>query len=409
MKPVEFLRPDLNAIPQALKSRDTWVVWQVTKDGKKVPFSSKTQRPSDITSSDQYSDFATAVKAYKSTDQYSGVGVVFTGDGLVGIDIDDCVTDGVIDEHAVKLLEDLNCLYVEYSPSGTGLHGYGFYDQTFPGIRGALGHLKIEIYCDKRYFTVTGRPLIGYRQRNTALDLCDLHDLIGALRISNVTMQLYNASQESQESQDLQEPYVPQHLQELQASGGLYTAIRQNLPEFTQPYRFGERNDRLFNLARYLKGMYPDATFEDHIPRVKEWFEQNIDHIETKDFGITLAEFRYGLHRVKLAYGDVLNKALAAQTELPEWMLTQPYGPNAERLLKICYALSRYHAPDPFFLSYRTAEKLISIHHTHCGRLLRALVLDGYLERIDEGTRQLAATYRICEPEKTVEEQDEPL
>lgn len=409
MNSVEILRPDLDAIPQALKSRDAWVLWQITKDGKKVPFCPKTQRPANITSPDQSSNFNTAVDVYKSTERYSGVGVVFTGDGFVGIDIDDCVTDGIVDEHAIQLLEDLNCSYVEYSPSGTGLHGYGVTDRVFAGIRGTLGHLKIEIYCEKRYFTVTGRPLIGYVQRNAALGLCDLHDLVSALHICNVTMSLYNASQEaqdSQESQDIQEPYVSQHLQEVQASSGCYTSIEQNFPAFINPQNYGERNNHLFKLARYLKGMYPDASFEDHIPRVKEWFDKNIDHIETKDFGITLAEFRYGLHKVKLAYGEVLKKALASQAELPEWMLTQPYGPNAERLLKICFALSRYHAPDPFFLSNRTAEKLINIHHTHCGRLLRALVLDGYLERIDEGTRQLAATYRICEPVKTPEEQD---
>jgi putative DNA primase/helicase len=92
-----------------------------------------------------------------------GIGFVFNGDGLVGIDLDDCrdPETGTLAQWASEIIEGLQS-YCEVSPSQTGVKLF---------VRGALpdrfskqhkrpdglGH--VEIYCTGRFFTVTGQKL----------------------------------------------------------------------------------------------------------------------------------------------------------------------------------------------------------------------------------------------------------
>jgi primase-polymerase (primpol)-like protein len=86
-----------------------------------------------------------------------GFGFVLNGDGIVCIDLDDCVVDGVPSDDAVELVESLGDTYSEFSPSGRGLHvwGYGFMAK---GRRFTAGGLKVEAYPAGRFITVTGNP-----------------------------------------------------------------------------------------------------------------------------------------------------------------------------------------------------------------------------------------------------------
>lgn len=73
------------------------------------------------------------------------------GAGFACIDIDHCLTDGVPDARAVRLLEVNPSAYVEISPSGTGLHIWGLAPEG-PGRTRA----DFEFYSVGRYITVTG-------------------------------------------------------------------------------------------------------------------------------------------------------------------------------------------------------------------------------------------------------------
>jgi primase-polymerase (primpol)-like protein len=87
----------------------------------------------------------------------NGLGFVLNGDGVVCVDIDDCVEGGEPTVEAREFLDAIGRTYVEYSPSGRGLHvwGFAFMDKgrVFKGR-----HLKVEVYPNKRFITVTGRP-----------------------------------------------------------------------------------------------------------------------------------------------------------------------------------------------------------------------------------------------------------
>jgi hypothetical protein len=100
-----------------------------------------------------------------------GLGFVLNGDGVVCIDLDDCVIDGVPNTLARELIFSLPRTYVEFSPSGRGLHIWGF-AALDAGRKFMRNGLKVEVYPNGRYLTVTGR---AYRSAQFAeLDLTGL-------------------------------------------------------------------------------------------------------------------------------------------------------------------------------------------------------------------------------------------
>ena len=102
-----------------------------------------------------------------------GIGFVLNGDGVVCIDLDDCVVDGVVSEAAQALIDSLPKTFVEFSPSGRGLHIWG-YGHVGAGRRFERNGLKTEVYGEGRYLTVTGKPYV-----KAELAKLDLQDLVG--------------------------------------------------------------------------------------------------------------------------------------------------------------------------------------------------------------------------------------
>jgi len=80
-----------------------------------------------------------------------GVGFVLNGDGIAAIDLDHCVTDEGLEPWAADIVARCAGTYIELSPSGTGLHIFG-YATVGHGRRG----VGVEVYDRGRYFTVTG-------------------------------------------------------------------------------------------------------------------------------------------------------------------------------------------------------------------------------------------------------------
>lgn len=170
----KFLAPRLDNIPYELRALRRWVTWRAEgpagQKPKKIPYN-----PTLINSHAKSNDAATwgtfeqAEAAYAEGD-YTGIGFMLSNDGLVGIDIDHCVVDGVISPAATKLMNKLGASYVELSPSGTGLRGFGYADILKKGTSGVIDGLHVELYSDVRFLTVTGiaiknapiAPLYGF-------------------------------------------------------------------------------------------------------------------------------------------------------------------------------------------------------------------------------------------------------
>lgn len=99
-----------------------------------------------------------------------GLGFVLNGDGIICIDLDHCY-DGKPNDEAQALIDSLPNTYIEVSPSGTGLHVWG-YATLEKGRRFSRNGLSVEIYPNGRYITVTGKSISKHNFAH--LDLSNL-------------------------------------------------------------------------------------------------------------------------------------------------------------------------------------------------------------------------------------------
>lgn len=163
------LNVEFDAIPSYLTDQDRWVCWRYKwiedrEEWTKLPIDVSTGRAASSTDSDTWSSFTDAVSYHKDPEtDTDGCGYVVTEAALVvGLDLDDCVDPetGDIDPWARETVEQVGT-YWEYSPSVTGLRGFGLGfvpdGGTRADIENADGH--IEMYDSGRYLTVTGHSI----------------------------------------------------------------------------------------------------------------------------------------------------------------------------------------------------------------------------------------------------------
>ena len=153
------------SFPKELKDKKQWVCWRFEPDlnggkPKKVPINPLTGKGAMSNNPDTWTDYETAVKAANSFD-YTGIGYMFSkDDDIVGVDIDHCYNAETNEFNDIaKAIIDKQPTYVEFSPSGDGVHLY------FKGVKpkGSSKNTEngVEMYDSVRYFTVTERQLPG--------------------------------------------------------------------------------------------------------------------------------------------------------------------------------------------------------------------------------------------------------
>lgn len=159
-------------IPQQLKLMRRWAPWAAPWDEERKKYDKvprRAGRPEAGLSNQTAAGWVTFNEALAAArarpDIIAGVGLLMTDiPGVVGVDLDHCVTNGKIDAWALEIVNQLGS-YTEISPSGTGLHimlsatleqdwtaKLGG-DRTGPGI---------EVYGGgKRFLTITGATVEG--------------------------------------------------------------------------------------------------------------------------------------------------------------------------------------------------------------------------------------------------------
>jgi putative DNA primase/helicase len=167
-------RPGVNfdAIPSELKALLRWVLWRYGKPRKDGKREKRPLRPNGRAAKTNEPSTWSAFDAVKATFEgsrigtFDGIGFVLSReDGLVGVDLDDCIgDDGTIIPWAQEWLREVRT-YWERSPSGRGLRAFlrGALPERFGnGInRTRLGGGKVEAYQAGRYLTVTGNHIPG--------------------------------------------------------------------------------------------------------------------------------------------------------------------------------------------------------------------------------------------------------
>jgi len=146
---------DFNNIPGELKKMHNWVLWKLEDrkgaEGKKakIPYTiygkmASSNKPLSWTTFEQ------AIEVYTHSEIYSGIGFMFQGTGITGVDKDHCIENGVISDEAQYIIDTLDS-YTEKSQSGSGIHV--LVKGTIPK---AIKKEEIEMYDTGRYFVVTG-------------------------------------------------------------------------------------------------------------------------------------------------------------------------------------------------------------------------------------------------------------
>lgn len=359
-----MLAPDFAAIPGELRNLPRWVVWK----GAKVPYCpTAVNSKANATDPGTWATFDQAQTAYDEGD-YLGVGFALNGDGIVGIDLDKCVTDTTPTVASIDLMMRIGCTYIEFSPSGTGLRGFG-YGESLDGKRkkGILDGLNVELYANARYLTVTGRPLLQG----------PLKPLPG---FSAVAAEL--GSHPTEENRSLRK-----------TSHDILHSVSACLPAGE-----GQRNRCIFDLARRLKGERPDATRDELRAILQEWHRLALPAIATKAFSVSWAEFEHAWRSVKYPHGETLGAiidGLDLKAPLPDQLLALGYGEHEAPLLHVCMALQGHAGDEPFFIGARTAAELLGhTDHSTAAAMLRAFVADGVLELVKRGVGKVASRYR---------------
>ncbi len=154
------------ALPaETLRRLPRWV----RRNADKIPLTI-TGTPASSTRQSTWSTFEAASESSVG----AGLGFVLNGDGIVCVDLDHCLDSrGHIAKWAADLVATMPATYVEVSPSGDGLHVWGF--GTIDKGRRSNG---VEVYGTGRYITVTGR-----RWRGSVSSFADLTDWLDCLDV----------------------------------------------------------------------------------------------------------------------------------------------------------------------------------------------------------------------------------
>ena len=139
-------------IPAELRKEKAWVnVW----DSSKVPMQATVRKAASSSNPDTWSHYIDAERNVQHG-YYDGLGYVFHDTGVVGIDIDDGFSDGLLNPLAADIIGHCQS-YTEKSRSGRGVHILVRGSLPFKGKNNRNG---VEIYKSSRYFIMTGKVLI---------------------------------------------------------------------------------------------------------------------------------------------------------------------------------------------------------------------------------------------------------
>jgi hypothetical protein len=148
---------------EELKQYRSWACWGEWEVGegrkpRKLTYNPHTGKAAKSNDPETWGTYDEAKAMYTANRwRFRGLSFAFSAaDPFVGVDLDGCVKDGIIEPWAEDIVRTMNT-YAELSPSGNGIHiiarGH---------VPSALGDHKadnVEMYQDGRFFTVTGKRL----------------------------------------------------------------------------------------------------------------------------------------------------------------------------------------------------------------------------------------------------------
>lgn len=145
------------SVPTSLRASQRWGCWvYVFKNAekpRKLPVNPRTGEALPVDRPELWGTFEDAVQAVV-TRKANGIGYLL-GEGVVGIDIDNCVGDDMA--YWVRKLVERSETYAELSPSGKGVHL--LFKSEVDAVKSRFDYIGVEFYSRGRYFTFTGKQV----------------------------------------------------------------------------------------------------------------------------------------------------------------------------------------------------------------------------------------------------------
>ncbi len=134
---------------------------------------------------------------------------------------------------------------------------------------------------------------------------------------------------------------------------------------------------------------YTDADPKQFYSVVKEWHKKALPNIRTKEFEETWIDFLKGWEKIKWKIGDkpmaqIFERAIRFE---PPKIAVEKYPKNNKLkiLVSLCRELQRAAGNSPFFLSARTAARLLNSYPMQTSRWLWLLETDDILKVVSKG------------------------
>lgn len=378
------IQPKFDSIPDALKALPRWV----TALKKKPYCSASINGSASITNPHTWSSFDLTQTAYEEGGR-DGIGFVFNGDGIIGIDLDHCVVNGQPTDAALAILKQAGCGYVEYSQSGTGLHAYGYCENLkFKKRVGKYNGVRTEIYNRSSFFVVTGNVYQsgGLTELTDLQPICDgLHS--GKPRLSDAV---------TEETEVTEAIAYDSSVSSASSASSTSSVI---FPKSCMPTRTGMRHDCIFVLARYLKNQYPLLQAQELKAIFTLWWHTALPAISTKEFDESWIDFLVAWDNVKHPLGSSMTKIASG---LPDHSITNDaniFGNMGANLLELCIRLDENQKTnwndEPFPLACRIAGDVLHINRNYANSLLQLFTKNGFLELVTKGNTVKANRYRL--------------
>lgn len=250
-------------------------------------------------------------------------------------------------------------------------------------------------------------PVYEWLNSPTSKNLWEITPEIAGF-VSNVTEQTENTEQTEKSEQT--EAIVREEKEnraepnrktknEVEIETEIEKAIMETLPQEERT-----RNRQVFEFARSLKSLpqFSDADPTQLRDIIKLWHDKALPNIRTKEFEETWIDFLKAWPRIKYAKGEEPMAKIferAVQLEPPKIAVKMyPEHGKLKVLVALCRELQRAAGDSPFYLSVRTAGRLLNVTPMTANRWLFLLLSDGVLKLVSKGgaadTVRLASRYR---------------
>ena len=192
--------------------------------------------------------------------------------------------------------------------------------------------------------------------------------------------------------------YTEAHLSNLKAISELIIIPEKEIEIAicaTQPTGERQRNTQIFQFARALKGIPALANVNPKSlkPYVKEWHNR-ARHLIRDPFEDTWFDFLYGWGQVKVPMRlNLLEDAMKLGKQ--NCVIEPEYEQKPLRdLVALCRGLQAITGSEPFFLSARTAGRVLGVSHRTAWSWLKGIELDGWIKTEIKGNTQKATRFR---------------